>query len=99
MKETIAPVTDAPWWRTFQAQVEAEVRLTPGMLPVKDWLFKAEAKFERAYRGYRCFWPRASLRVLGVFIGGALFVRGGAIVPQADCPKQALAPCEVKEKD
>jgi hypothetical protein len=78
--ETIAPRTDdAPWWQRYQAQVECEVRLTPGMLSVREWLFKAEAKFEPSYRGYRCFWPRASLRVLGVFIGLGLFVRGHRI--------------------
>lgn len=87
MTEHIAPRADnAPWWQRYQAQLECEFRLTPGMLPAREWLFKAEAKFERAYRGYQCLWPRASLRLLGFFVGAGLFVRGRAI-PTANAPE------------
>lgn len=80
--ETVAPRTDdAPWWQRCQAQVDVEVRLTPGMLSVRKWLLDAEGHFERTYKGYRCFWPRGHVRVLGFYVGAALFVRGAAVVP------------------
>lgn len=79
MKHIVPQEINVPWWNKYQAQIEFEIRLTPGSLSIKDWLFKTEAKFERTYRGYNCFWPRASIRVLGVFLGAALFLRGNLI--------------------
>lgn len=84
MREGITPITpDIEWWRKPQAQAEIEWRVLPGTLPVREWLFDAEAVFCRAYKGYRVFWLRGWLRFIGIRFGAAVFWRGPAIADQS----------------
>ena len=77
MRDDILPKPPEPaWWERYTAAVEVEWHLTPGALTGRRWLFERQGAFVRQYKGYRCFWLRGSVRILGLFIGAAVFARG-----------------------
>lgn len=79
-KSGITPLEpDVPWWRKVQAGFDVELRLGPGPMALREYLLNWEGDFVRQYKGYRCFWLRGILTVLGLSIGAAIFVRGGKV--------------------
>lgn len=75
-RDLILPKAPEPaWWERYTAAIEVEWHLTPGALTLREWLFSHEGELRRQYKGYRCFWLRGSVRILGLFIGAAVFLR------------------------
>lgn len=80
MKQNVTPLTpDIEWWRKIQLGVDFEFRLGPGPASLKDYLFHYEGEIVRQYRGFKCFWVRGLITILGFTVGAALFKRGDKI--------------------
>lgn len=75
-KGNIPDPTYLPWYERNGATIEITWDLLPAGLGVKNWLFQYETQYLRQYKGYKCFWIRGWVRILGLFIGGGIFCHG-----------------------
>lgn len=72
------------WWRRPQFQIEVSWSLLPGPLPFRKWLIDCEGASQRKYLGFRVFWLRGWVRVLGIYAGVGVFWRGNKIEADHD---------------
>lgn len=65
-----------PWYEKHGIEFQVEVNFLPAGLGLKQWLFSYEGAYLKQYKGYKCFWLRGWVRVLGIFVGGGIFFQG-----------------------
>jgi hypothetical protein len=74
MVDEIPEPTSLSWWQKNSVQIEMTWNLTPGGIPLRNWLFDYQGAYLTYWKNQPVFWLRGWVRILGIFIGGGIFI-------------------------